>query len=90
MAQETQYLRALELNAVFLFLQELGKYGVLFYNACFMLIPTVIISVSTGDFQQVNMACVSNTVTVGEAELGCARVSEFRALLTSLYVLLCG
>lgn len=55
-----------------------------------MLIPTVIISVSTGDFQQVNMACVSNTVTVGEAELGCARVSEFRALLTSLYVLLCG
>ncbi|XP_071587350.1 nucleotide sugar transporter SLC35D2 isoform X6 [Heliangelus exortis] len=32
--------------------QELGKYGVLFYNACFMVIPTVIISFSTGDFQQ--------------------------------------
>uniref|UniRef100_A0A663MUQ4 Sugar phosphate transporter domain-containing protein n=1 Tax=Athene cunicularia TaxID=194338 RepID=A0A663MUQ4_ATHCN len=32
--------------------KELGKYGVLFYNACFMVVPTVILSFSTGDFQQ--------------------------------------
>ncbi|XP_032942014.1 UDP-N-acetylglucosamine/UDP-glucose/GDP-mannose transporter isoform X3 [Catharus ustulatus] len=35
--------------------KELGKYGVLFYNACFMVIPTVIFSFSTGDFQQVSL-----------------------------------
>lgn len=42
-----------------------------------MLIPTVIISVSTGDFQQVNMNRAMNMVKVGEAELGCARVGVF-------------
>ncbi|XP_028604825.2 nucleotide sugar transporter SLC35D2 isoform X2 [Podarcis muralis] len=32
--------------------KELGKYGVIFYNACFMVIPTVLISFFSGDFQQ--------------------------------------
>ena len=31
---------------------KLGKYGVLFYNACFMIIPTLILSISTGDLRQ--------------------------------------
>ncbi|XP_073201051.1 nucleotide sugar transporter SLC35D2 isoform X1 [Lepidochelys kempii] len=32
--------------------KELGTYGVLFYNAYFMVIPTMILSFSTGDLQQ--------------------------------------
>ncbi|XP_048360100.1 UDP-N-acetylglucosamine/UDP-glucose/GDP-mannose transporter isoform X2 [Sphaerodactylus townsendi] len=33
--------------------KELGKYGVIFYNACFMVIPTILVSFFTGDLQQV-------------------------------------
>ncbi|XP_059512385.1 UDP-N-acetylglucosamine/UDP-glucose/GDP-mannose transporter isoform X1 [Myotis daubentonii] len=33
--------------------QELGQYGVLFYNACFMIVPALILSASTGDLRQV-------------------------------------
>lgn len=41
-------------KGAFHFSQELGTYGVLFYNAYFMVIPTMILSFSTGDLQQVS------------------------------------
>lgn len=34
--------------------QELGKYGVLFYNAFIIIIPTVLASAYTGDLQNVS------------------------------------
>lgn len=48
----------LVLNGVSL-AQELGKYGVLFYNACFMIAPTLVLSVCTGDLRQVSARLLS-------------------------------
>ncbi|XP_070598893.1 nucleotide sugar transporter SLC35D2 isoform X1 [Erythrolamprus reginae] len=52
--------------------QELGRYGVIFYNACFMVIPTVLISVFTGDFQQVtNFQQWTNVLFIFQFLLSC-------------------
>ncbi|NXI68893.1 S35D2 protein, partial [Anseranas semipalmata] len=51
--------------------KELGKYGVLFYNACFMVVPTVIISFSTGDFQLTHFQHWTNFLFVFQFLLSC-------------------
>uniref|UniRef100_A0A2H6NHP1 Sugar phosphate transporter domain-containing protein n=2 Tax=Micrurus carvalhoi TaxID=3147026 RepID=A0A2H6NHP1_9SAUR len=52
--------------------QELGRYGVIFYNACFMVIPTVLISFFTGDFQQAtNFQQWTNVLFIFQFLLSC-------------------
>lgn len=38
--------------------QELGKYGLLFYNAMFMLLPAIFIADLTGELDEVRDACI--------------------------------
>nr|XP_056704586.1 UDP-N-acetylglucosamine/UDP-glucose/GDP-mannose transporter [Euleptes europaea] len=52
--------------------KELGKYGVIFYNACFMVIPTVVISFFTGDLKQVtDFKQWSNVLFISQFLLSC-------------------
>ena len=49
-----------EMSCLLVFLWEtLGKYGLMFYNACTIIIPTFLLSTCTGDLQKVTtLLCV--------------------------------